>query len=104
MNIEINIAQSFYRVKKTSAKQLNGNTSLWFELRNCTNEKARQHFMSGLVGQDKMKYSKSLTIKSLITNNYYTLYKSFGIWRVGAGDFRPEVDRVALETLLNQVA
>jgi hypothetical protein len=65
-----------------------------------TNDQVRVHFKTGLVGQDKVKYSKSIVIRSLVTGNFYTLYKCCGHWRVGASD-RSEVDKKMLMELFS---
>jgi hypothetical protein len=82
--------------------------SLWFELYGVTNEQVRKLFGSGLANQDKCKYSTSLYIRSELTGRPYTLYKSYGVWRVGAsgGMNRSGIalvhDKAALEQLFGK--
>jgi len=91
----------FERWKKMAGTLFPIDNSLWFELPAVTNDQVRVHFRTGLVGQDKVKYSKSIIIRSLATGNFYTLYKSYGQWRVGASD-RSDIDRMSLMHLLGQ--
>ena len=90
----------FERWKKTARSLFPMGNSLWFELPGVTNDQVRVHFKTGLVGQDKVKYSKSIVIRSLATGNFYTLYKCRGQWRVGASD-RSDIDRMSLMHLFS---
>ena len=58
-------------------------SSLWFELPGLTNSKVEELFGTGLARQDREKYSDSILIRSEMTNNLYSLYKCYGVWRVG---------------------
>lgn len=91
-------SEVFSRVKK---KSFLAGSFLWFVMVNCTNEKCRKLFGTGLSQEDNAKYSKSIVIKSLVTGNEYSLYKSYGVWRVGA-DKISDTDKLLLNSLLNQ--
>jgi hypothetical protein len=58
-------------------------TGLWFELPTVTNAMVRAKFGTGLVSQDLEKYSDSIQIKSDMTGVKYSMYKCYGVWRVG---------------------
>ena len=92
-------SEMFSRVKKRSYL---ADSSLWFVMENCTNEKCRIQFGTGLSQEDRAKYSKSIVIKSLITGNYYSLYKATGEWRCGASSARSEYDKKLLIHLLGK--
>jgi hypothetical protein len=96
VTVEFDTAALFSRVKNKSYLV---RSSLWFVLPELTNDRVRKLFGTGMADQDKAKYSKSIVIKSLITGNLYTLYKSYGIWRVGANLISP-IDRKMLEKIL----
>jgi len=72
----------FTRIKKL--KFLNG-SSLWLTLPDATNEQMREMFGTGFALQDKEKYSDSIIVQSEMTGLLYSLYKNYGVWRVGAG-------------------
>lgn len=76
-------------------------TSLWKELPGVTNDQVRRAFGTGLANQDREKYSESIIVQSQDTGIVYTLYKSYGEWRVGAGKFRPESDFELMCEMLN---
>lgn len=92
----------FKRVKNVSrAQAFPDGSSLWFVLENVTNAQVRKRFGTGLASQDKVKYSESIVIQSNATKQYYTLYKCYGVWRVGAGRLTENgvIDQAALEHL-----
>lgn len=104
VSVEINITVTvgFRRVKQCEAPAMFPlGSSLWFVLPQATNERVRRAFGTGLAGQDRVKYSESIFIRSSHTGIHYTLYKSYGVWRVGAADTN-EADRRALCKLLEE--
>lgn len=58
-------------------------TGLWFTLPTVTNAMVRAKFGTGMASQDREKYSDSIQIKSDMTGVKYSLYKCYGVWRVG---------------------
>ena len=58
-------------------------TGLWFTLPTVTNAMVRAKFGTGLVSQDLEKYSDSIQIQSEMTGVKYSMYKCYGVWRVG---------------------
>ena len=79
-------------------------TGLWFELPTVTNAMVRAKFGTGLVSQDLEKYSDSIQIKSHMTGVKYSMYKCYGIWRVGkvtglGNDTQEAFDRAEIHKL-----
>lgn len=58
-------------------------TGLWFTLPTVTNAMVKAKFGTGLASQDREKYSDTIQIQSEMTGIKYSLYKSYGVWRVG---------------------
>lgn len=76
-------------------------TSLWFVLENVTNEQVRDYFGDGFEDEDNEKYSNSHVFQSLSTNCVYSLYKSYGVWRVGGGVRKHIDDELELRKMFN---
>ena len=79
-------------------------TGLWFELPTVTNAMVRAKFGTGLVSQDLEKYSDSIQIKSDMTGVKYSMYKCYGVWRVGrvaglGNDTQEAFDRAEIHKL-----
>ena len=79
-------------------------TGLWFTLPTVTNAMVRAKFGTGLVSQDLEKYSDSIQIKSDMTGVKYSMYKCYGIWRVGkvtglGNDTQEAFDRAEIHKL-----
>jgi len=68
--------------KRIDSANISG-SSLWFELPNATNKQMKELFGTGFASQDNQKYSDTILIQSEMTGLQYTLYKCFGVWRVG---------------------
>ncbi len=64
-------------------KDENLGTGLWFTLPTVSNAMVKAKFGIGLAGQDLEKYSDSIQIKSDMTGVKYSMYKCYGVWRVG---------------------
>lgn len=58
-------------------------TGLWFTLPTVTNAMVKAKFGTGLASQDLEKYSDSIHIISEMTGVKYSMYKCYGVWRVG---------------------
>lgn len=67
--------------KRTKDESLG--TGLWFTLPTVTNAMVKAKFGTGLASQDLEKYSDSIQIISEMTGVKYSMYKSYGVWRVG---------------------
>jgi len=79
-------------------------TGLWFTLPTVTNAMVRAKFGTGLVSQDLEKYSDSIQIKSDMTGVKYSMYKCYGVWRVGkvtglGNDTQEAFDRAEIHKL-----
>ena len=79
-------------------------TGLWFELPTVTNAMVKAKFGTGLAGQDLEKYSDSIQIKSDMTGVKYSMYKCYGVWRVGkvtglGNDTQEAFDRAEIHKL-----
>ena len=79
-------------------------TGLWFTLSTVTNAMVRAKFGTGLVSQDLEKYSDSIQIKSDMTGVKYSMYKCYGVWRVGrvaglGNDTQEAFDRAEIHKL-----
>jgi hypothetical protein len=75
-------------------------TGLWFELPTVKNDDVRRVFGSGLASQDRMKYSQSIVIEHAETGTRYSLYKSYGVWRVGGSKNCSEEVAIAIKRIL----
>ena len=67
--------------KRTKDESLG--TGLWFTLPTVTNAMVKAKFGTGLASQDLEKYSDSIQIISEMTGVKYSMYKCYGVWRVG---------------------
>ena len=67
-------------------------TGLYKTLPGVTDDQIEKAFGEAFRNQNDEKYSDSLIIKSNETGVLYTLYKSYGNWRVGAGRNASEQD------------
>lgn len=76
-------------------------TSLWFVLENATNEQVREYFGDGFEDEDNEKYSSTHVFQSLSTNCVYTLYKKYGVWRVGGGERKHIDDELEFRKMFN---
>ena len=90
----------FRRVEKAAAAG-----GLWFVLEALDNATVKKHFGTGFASQDRLKYSDTLYIQSLLTGVTYSLYKSYGVWRIGragaANEIQLKHDKEAIHSLLN---
>jgi len=59
-------------------------TGLYKTLPGVTDDQIEKAFGEAFRDQNDEKYSDSLIIKSAETGIFYTLYKSYGNWRIGA--------------------
>ena len=75
---------NLFAVLPYKSSLING-TSLWKTLPGVTNEQIRDAFGEAFEHQDGEKYSDSLIVQSKATGILYTVYKSYGNWRIGAG-------------------
>ena len=67
-------------------------TGLYKTLPSVTDEAVRNAFDEGFEDQNEEKYSDSIIVKSNETGVLYTLYKSYGNWRIGAKNDACESD------------
>ena len=67
-------------------------TGLYKTLPGVTDDQIEKAFGEAFRNQNDEKYSDSLIIKSEETGILYTVYKSYGNWRVGAGRNASEQD------------
>ena len=67
--------------KRTKDESLG--TGLWFTLPTVTNAMVKAKFGTGMASQDLEKYSDSIQIISEMTGVKYSMYKCYGVWRVG---------------------
>ena len=82
---------NLFAVLPYKSSLING-TSLWKTLPGVTNEQVREAFGEAFEHQDGEKYSDSLIVQSKATGILYTVYKSYGNWRIGAGRDANEAD------------
>lgn len=88
---ETNMTTKLFTVVPFSYGLIQG-TSLYKTLPGVTDEAVRNAFGEAFENQNDEKYSDSLICKSAETGILYTLYKSYGNWRIGAGRNASEAD------------
>jgi len=74
-------------------------TSLYKTLPGVTDDQVESAFGEAFRNQNDEKYSDSLIIKSEETGILYTVYKSYGNWRVGAGQASEQDFELIIEAL-----
>jgi hypothetical protein len=75
-------------------------SSLWFVLSDVTDVDVDRVFGISFPDENDEKYSSTFVIESEATNARYTLYKSYGVWRVGRFNTFFETDGERLDLLL----
>lgn len=73
-------------------KRLESGTSLYKTLPRVNDAEVRKAFGEAFEDQNEEKYSDSIFVVSNETGIFYDLYKSYGVWRIGAGRHASEAD------------
>lgn len=89
---------SLFKVIPYRMGLING-TGLWKTLPGVTNEQIKNAFGEAFENQDGEKYSDSLIVQSNATGIIYSVYKSYGNWRIGAGRASEEDFELFIEAL-----
>ena len=88
---KVDMTTSLFKVIPYRMGLING-TGLYKTLPGVTDEAVRIAFGEGFEDQNEEKYSDSIILISNETGVLYTLYKSYGNWRIGAKNDACESD------------